>query len=290
MSSTQLSASTACLPHHSLAEAIAAIAGIGFDGIEILAFEGARHSQGNLPGKWLHDASADDLGRARRALSGFAGISTHAPFIETPMFATNPGIQAEARRQLEGCIRGTAAIGGRLTAVHANTKAFFSLEELWPEMIEALRSLAEVGAAHGVKVCLETMYPPTVEQFARLIGEVDHPCFGACVDVGHVAWTVPGELRGTTEGVRLYNDHLEHLCRLLGPKLFHTHLHDVRRHDWRDHRLCGTGCLDYPRFMQTLAEVGYSGPLTLELEEPDVETALRNGRAYLEGLLATVNP
>jgi sugar phosphate isomerase/epimerase len=285
MTTSQLSASTACAPDRSLDEAISLLGRTGFAGVELLAFEGARHSQGDLPGKWLHDATADDLDALREKLSAFSFVTTHAPFIETPLFATNPGICAETRRQIEGCIAGTSAIGGTATVLHANAKPFYSLEETWGEMVTTFRELADVGASHGVRVCVETMYPPTVEQFAQLVREVAHPHFGACIDVGHVAWTVPNELRGTADGVRLYNGNLEALCRLLSPKLFHTHLHDVRQHDWRDHRLCGTGCMDYPRLMQVLSDLGYDGPLTLELEEPEVEGALGSGKAYVEGLV-----
>ncbi|NCO41787.1 MAG: hypothetical protein COZ06_13830 [Armatimonadetes bacterium CG_4_10_14_3_um_filter_66_18] len=285
MNPNQIAASTACAPNHTLDDAVALLTRTGFPGIELLAFEGARHSQGDLPGRWLHDAPAVDLTALREKLSAFSFVTSHAPFIEVRLFAFNPGIRAETRRQLEGCIVGTSALGGTATVLHANTKPFYSLEETWTEMVTTFRELADVGASHGVRVCVETMYPPTVEQFARLVHEVAHPHFGACLDVGHVAWTVPNELRGTADGVRLYNDNLETLCRLLGPKLFHTHLHDVRQRDWRDHRLCGTGCLDYPRLMGTLTEIGYNGPLTLELEEPEVEGALRRGRVYLRELV-----
>ena len=37
--------------------------------------------------------------------------------------------------------------------------------------------------------------------------------------------------------------------------------------------------------METLAALGYDGPLTLELEEPDVEGALRQSKDLLSALL-----
>lgn len=282
---SQLSASTACAPNRSLAGAVDLFHRLGFPGIELLAFEGARHSQGDLPGRWLYALGPGELDTLREQFASFAPVTTHSPFIEVRLFAFNPGIRAETRRQLEGTIAGTAALGGIATVVHANVKPFYSLRETWADMVNTFRQLADIGAMYGVQVCVETMYPPTVDQFTALVHEVDHPFFGACVDLGHVAWTVPDPLRGTPDGVALYNDNVNTLCVALGEKLFHAHLHDVRPCDWRDHRACGTGCLDYPRLLDTLIALDYSGPLTLELEEPEVEEALSRSHAFVTALL-----
>ncbi|MBM4044649.1 MAG: sugar phosphate isomerase/epimerase [Planctomycetes bacterium] len=158
------------------------------------------------------------------------------------------------------------------------------MEELWPDLLDTYRALGDFGAKHGVRVCIETMWPPTVEQFVRLVHEIGHPFVGACVDVGHVAWTVPQKLRGTAEGVALYNDNLAALVEGLGPKLMHFHVHDVRPSDWRDHRACGTGCIDWSRLFGLLKGLGYAGSLALELEEYDLVGALVASKRILEGL------
>lgn len=51
----------------------------------------------------------------------------------------------------------------------------------------------------------------------------------------------------------------------LGPKLFHLHLDEVRRADWREHFVPGTGIIDWSRLFSSLAAVKYSDLLVLEL-------------------------
>jgi sugar phosphate isomerase/epimerase len=65
--------------------------------------------------------------------------------------------------------------------------------------------------------------------------------------------------------VRAYNDLLNELVAKLGPKLFHLHLDEVRRADWREHFVPGTGIIDWPRLFTSLAAVKYSELLVLEL-------------------------
>ena len=281
MNITQLGASTASLAGCGLHEAINTIRGLGLGGIEILAFEGARHSIGDLAGVWLDTLPAGGCERLRAELAGFRHVTTHAPFIDLPVFTHNTGIRREALRQLREAIAGTRRIGGTATAVHAHPKTGFSLEETWQEMVDTFRSLGDVGSEHAVRVCLETMYPPTVESFAEFIHAVNHPFVGATIDTGHVAWTVPQALRGTDEGVALYNDNLNRLLMALGSKVYHFHVHDVRRHDWRDHRECGAGCIDWERLCATANRIAYAGSFPFEFEEPDRAAARARSRQLL---------
>ena len=71
----------------------------------------------------------------------------------------------------------------------------------------------------------------------------------------------------------------------LGPKLLHLHLHDVRPDDMRDHRAVGRGLIDYPRLMAALADGGFGGLMTFELEEPDLVAALGESKAAVEAAI-----
>ncbi len=290
MEMTRIGASTASLARYDLPAAIRRIAELGFDNLELLAFEEAEHSQGALAGFWFDRHPERELDELRSQLQGFRGITTHAPFIDLPLFTHNPGMRAEALRQLEACIEGTGSLGGTVTAVHAHPRRWRTLEESWDEMVTTFRRLGDVGVRCGVCVAIETMYPPTVDRFLQLIHEIDHKNVGATVDVGHVAWTVPVQLRGTPEGVRLYNDNLVRLVEGLGPGLRHFHVHDVRCEDWRDHRAVGRGCVDWKRLAGVLRRLDCRGNLVLELEEPDREQALIESREHLRRCMEPSNP
>lgn len=285
MNPDQIGVSTASLAGYDLATAIQTIHDMGFGAIELLAFEGAQHSQGPLCGVWFDQRTTRELQELRRQVSDFRFVTTHAPFIDLVLFTHNPGLREESLRQIRVAVEGTAAIGGTLTVVHAHPRHWFTVEESWDEMVTTFRQLGELGAAHGVRVTIETMFPPTVQQFAQLIRDIGHDFVGATVDVGHVAWTVPQELRGKPEGIALYNDNLLALVEALGPRLQHSHLHDVRAADWRDHRAMGRGCVDWERLFTRLRAADYQGALTLELEEPDRQPALRDSYDRLRPLL-----
>jgi len=80
-----------------------------------------------------------------------------------------------------------------------------------------------------------------------------------CLDVGHLAWSGdPAE-----DPAALVRAHHARLAEL--------HLHDVRRGpggEMRDHQAIGTGDLDFPALFQALDDVGFAGPLVLELLSP----------------------
>jgi sugar phosphate isomerase/epimerase len=120
---------------------------------------------------------------------------------------------------------------------------------------------------------------------------VNHPRVGAVVDTGHIRGStdidIPPERRNSEEARTRFNDVLDTLVTVLGEKVFHVHLSDVRRADWLDHRAIGTGIVDFPRLFDTLRRIDYGELLVLELEEVDQLNALKAGKAYVERLMAS---
>jgi sugar phosphate isomerase/epimerase len=278
---SRLGFSNACFANTSLARAAELGAATGFRCIELLAFDGYRHSQGTLAGFYFEHMTGAERDALRQLASHFEHISTHAPFIDMAPLAPNPSIRETARRQLEIAVESAAFLGASTTTTHVAPKAGCELPEFLDELKDLYRRLGDQAAAAGVTVTIETGYPVPVEQFAELIWGIDHPAVGANVDVGHLRGTIPRELHGTPEGAALYNDALEAHVRSLGAKLYHFHLHDINPQTFRDHRAAGRGFLDYPRLLRTAAEIGYRGLLVFELEEPDMEQALADSRATI---------
>ena len=75
------------------------------------------------------------------------------------------------------------------------------------------------------------------------------------------------------------------VVNLLGSKIQHFHLHDVRQVDWRDHRTAGSGIIDYDRLFTFLSEMNYEGAFTFELEEVDIESALEASKRFVDALM-----
>jgi len=285
---SKLGFSSACLAGKTLPQAADIGRAMGFRTYEMLAFDGYCHSQGTLSGFYFEHMTADEREDLRELASRFDYVSTHAPFIDIASVAPNPSIRAAAQRQLEIAIEGVAFIGGVTTTTHVTPKHIHPFEQFKGEVIDLYRRLGDIAGELGVTVTCETCYPPAVDEFADLIWSIDHPAVGANVDVGHLVVTIPPDLRGTDEGIALYNDTLEEHVRSLKGKLFHFHLHDIRPDDFRDHRAAGRGFLDYERLFRVVAQMDYEGLFVFELEEPDLEDALAGSKARIELAMSRV--
>ena len=279
--SRRLGFSNASLAGYSLAEACRVGLNLGFGAVEFLGFDGYAHSLGTLDGFYFERLTPSERDALRDLAAQFPHVSTHAQFFEMPMLSPNPALRETAVRQLEIALEAVAFLGGRLTVTHAAPKATYTLEQSWDELVALYRRLGDLAAAQGVRVTIETCFPPRVDDFARLIHAIDHPAVGANVDVGHLTPNVPAEVRGTPQEGPFYNDLLEQHLRSLGPKLYHFHLHDVRAGDLRDHRACGRGIIDYARLLRVADELDYAGVFVFELEETDRVEALAESRDCL---------
>ncbi|HET7767907.1 MAG TPA: sugar phosphate isomerase/epimerase family protein [Chloroflexota bacterium] len=285
-----LGLNTASLAGYSLEDALSTAAQLGFTAVELLAYEGATHSQGELCGVWFHDLDAAGKDRLLRLLEPFPRRSLHAPFQDAPLLTHNKRTRESALAQLRETIDLAAFIGAKAIATHANRRNNLPLESFWPELLDVYRRLGDYALTHGngVKLGVETGYPEDAQTFARLVLEIDHPAVGATLDVGHVRNSVPKNQWGTQVGVAKLNDDIEYLVTTLGDKLIHFHIHDVRRADFRDHRGLGNlqenGVIDFPHLIRALSRTPYAGLWILELEEPDREEALIRSRDYVTSL------
>jgi sugar phosphate isomerase/epimerase len=279
----QIGFSIASIPGHTFAEILDFGRELGFSAIEILAFEGERHSGGSLAGFAFAERPASEWRALGRRLEGFDRISAHAPFIQTFLLSANAGVAREAFRQVRCTIEGIAAVGGNVCTVHLNARPFLTIREIWEQAVDVLGRLGDIGARHGVTIAMETGFPATVEDYCGLIEAARHARVGACIDVGHIFHYYPRELRGTEEGVRTHNNLLEEIVLRLGEKVAILHLHDNRPHDFRDHRAPGRGIIDFARLMRALDASAFPGAMVLELEEPDALEALAESRDFLAG-------
>ena len=285
-SAAQIGLSSASLAGMALDQALACGRRLGFEAVEILGFEGERHSQGDLCGFEFAERAPADLEALRGRLAGYRQISVHAPFILVPLLATNPGIRREAFRQVAACVRGIATAGGATCTVHLNGAPFWRPDEWRRAAVRVLGELGAVGAECGVTVALETGCPATEEEYCALLEEANHPWVGACIDTGHIMHYYPQALKGTAEGVAQHNDILNRVVARLGARVVVFHVHDNRQADHRDHRAPGRGIIDWPRLLRTIRQTGLRAPLLLELEEPDFEAALLAGKQCLLDALA----
>jgi len=155
-----------------------------------------------------------------------------------------------------------------------------SIDDNWPRFLKIWRPLIRFAEDHGVRVGIENcpMYfsrdewpggknlaiSPAI--WRRMFSDIPSNSFGLNYDPSHLVW----------QGM----DWLQPL-RDFRQKLFHVHAKDVRilrdrlnevgifahPKEFHQPRIPGYGEIDWAQFMGTLLEVGYNGPVCIEVED-----------------------
>ena len=183
-------------------------------------------------------------------------------------------------RAAEGCSLLAARYGIPLVTFHAG---FLPHEPGDPErvrMIERLHSIAEIFAARGISVALET-------------GQEDAETLAAVLDTLNA--TLPSHARVGVNfdpaNMILYGmgDPIAALRRL-SPYLRQVHIKDASPTTtpgtWGEEKRMGDGAVDWPAFLATLKEAAYDGALVIEREAgesrvQDVAHAAQLLRSYM---------
>lgn len=124
----------------------------------------------------------------------------------------------------------------------------------WHDMVDVLRQFAEACAASEMRVALEPHPHRMMHNSAgmqRIIDQIDSEAIGLNLDPSHLF--PMGELPNM-------------VAYEVGDRIFHTHISDndgqTNAH-WRP----GKGKVDWRAFLIALKNIGYDGPLSLELED-----------------------
>ena len=124
-----------------------------------------------------------------------------------------------------------------------------------------LHQLARQAAEVGTRVALEPLPFSNIADFrlaAELVAAADHPAAGLVVDIWHLE-------RGPST--------LADLAEIPGDKVFVVELNDAPApqstdlfHDTIHHRvLCGSGTFNVKGFIETLQQIGFAGPWSVEI-------------------------
>ena len=190
-----------------------------------------------------------------RALAKKYGIclwSMHLPFgRETKNFCAPDAGERERTlaMQIEN-LKIAHALGIERVVIHGGIplpqterKKYFAIAK------ENIRILQEEASPLGITVCVETLMPSCIGRNSRELLEIlsAHPDLRVCLDTNHL----------------LGENHAD-LIRRLGNRIVTTHISDYDFIDER-HWLPGEGRIDWPLIMETLAKVGYEGPILYEV-------------------------
>jgi sugar phosphate isomerase/epimerase len=176
-----------------------------------------------------------------------------------------------------------------------------SVDDNWPRFVEVWKPLAAFAEDQGVRIGIENCpmlfsndewpggknlaHSPAV--WRRMFESIPSKSFGLNYDPSHLVWQQMDPVRPVYE---------------FGERIFHVHAKDVKvlreklgdegvlatPLKWHSPKLPGLGDVPWGKFLSALTDVGYRGPVAIEVEDRAYEDSLemrkqslRQSRSYL---------
>jgi sugar phosphate isomerase/epimerase len=212
------------------------------------------------------------------AMLGFPGedYTTPASIKATGGFG-DPATRGERLERLGWALERTVALGLSDLMLHAGFLPEHD-DPARPAMLDTLARAAALAAEKGVTLAFETGQE-TAALLRRTLDELKAPNLKVNFDPANMLLYDMGDPIRAVE--------------LLGPDIRSVHVKDARRPTvpgrWGEEVPLGQGAVNIRKFVQTLKDVGYTGPLVVEREVGDQAGRLRDvahGLAYLRECLA----
>jgi len=230
------------------------------------------------------DGWEKEIGRINSLLEekGLMCIQTHLPYYDLKIDSSiiDPAFEKAIKR----CIRATSILGAKYAVLHLRS-AFdrdFSTTLAREDNRRSINDYIPVAKDSGVVIALENLpifpwdtswrfYSHDYEELISFADSFKSDNVKICWDFGHAHLTGIDQRRALS---------------LIGDKLVCTHIHDNFENN--DHHLIpGIGTVKWEEIMPTLNDIGYQGPLTLELEYkniPDIKSYINHSYFALEYL------
>jgi sugar phosphate isomerase/epimerase len=303
----QLGFVSAILPELSLEEVLHYAAQTNFDCVEVMCWPIGRAERRYAGVTHLDVTTLDAAAVARTTkLCESTGVA-----ISGLGYYPNPLCADEAEgavyaRHLEAVIRAAAQLGIDRVNTFVGRDPQKSIDENWPRFRAVWTPLVQLAEKEGVRIGIENCpmlftrdeWPggknlavsPSI--WRRMFEEIDSKHFGLNFDPSHFVWQ--------------QMDYLRPLREFAG-KLFHLHAKDVRidrerldevgilahPSEYHTPKLPGLGDVDWGKFAAVLGDVGYAGPVCIEVEDRAFEKtldlrklSLRQSGAYLRQFIA----
>jgi sugar phosphate isomerase/epimerase len=259
--SPDLGAETLAPYSGNLAESLAKVAKLGYDGVELMLRD-PQKLDGQAIRRQLDENRLEMVGLCTGHVFGEDGLGLVGP---------DPDICDQAMSRLKSFVDFAATHFGDGTLVNLGRSRGPGYPDdpvhTLDQMEDAFRVLAGYASLHGIKLVLEPInvhqvnHIHTSQEGLEMVRRVDHPNFGLMLDVYHM----------NIEDVNIYDSFRE-----AGDICWFVHFCDNNR-KWP-----GSAHLDFERMVQVLNEIGYVGYVSLEiLPWPDPDTAARSSVEFL---------
>lgn len=303
----QLGFVSAILPELSLEDVLRFAAETGFDCVEVMCWPVGKAERRYAGVTHLDVSDFDAAAAARvRKLCESTGVA-----ISSLGYYPNPLVADEAEsavyvRHLEKLIRAARLLGIGRATTFVGRDPQKSVDDNWPRFLKTWKPLIALAEKEQVRVGIENCpmlftrdeWPggknlaTTPAVWRRMFQDIDSPNFGLNYDPSHMVWQQMCYLKP---------------LRDFTAKLFHVHAKDVRidKHrldevgilahpnEYHTPKLPGLGDVDWGKFVSVLGDVGYTGPVCIEVEDRAYEgslelrkLSLRQSHQYLRQFIA----
>jgi sugar phosphate isomerase/epimerase len=286
---------TALLSEQSLEQILRFAAEIGYDCVEVMCWPSGK-AERRYAGVTHLDAAnfqAADAERVRKMCQETNVAISGLGYYPNPL---SPD-EAESRlavEHLRSVIRAAALLGTPQVNSFIGRDWTRSEDDNWPRFLAVWRPLIAFAEEQGVRIGIENCpmfftadeWPggknlaisPAI--WRRMFADIPSANFGLNFDPSHLIW-----------------QHMDYLrpLREFRDRLFHVHAKDARidrhrlddvgilatPHQFHTPKLPGLGDVAWGQFISTLNEVGYRGPVCVEVEDRAFEDSLESRRAAL---------
>lgn len=272
---------SAILPDQTLAEVLAFAREQEFDCVELMCwpvgradrkFAGVTH----VDVSEFTQAKADDI----NALAAQSGVAISGLGYYPNPLDPDPEVSRTAVSHLEKVIAAAPKLGLQVVNTFVGRDWGKSVDENWPQFLKVWRPLVSFAEEHGVKIGIENCpmlftrdeWPggknlaTSPKIWRRMFNDISSAHFGLNYDPSHFAL----QMMDPVSPLREFRE-----------KLFHLHAKDVKidparlneagsfahPSEWHQPRIPGYGDIHWPRFMGALMEIGYTGPVCIEVED-----------------------
>jgi sugar phosphate isomerase/epimerase len=273
----KLAFSTNAFTRFTLAEAITAIADAGFAGVEILA--DVPHAYPQQIDAALTSAVARAIDSSGLAVSnvncncsfGYWKDAPPEPYFEPSLISPNPQHRADRARMILKTLDFARDIGARNLSITSGRclggmPPDLAAKQFAHEIRPILDHADRVGVDLGIE-CEPGLFIEWVAELREWIERLDHPRFGANLDIGHS---------------QVLGESITGVVRELGDRIWNLHVEDIpgRKHY---HMIPGDGTLDWIGLRDALWGINYQRFATVELytHTADPHTAARRSHEYL---------
>lgn len=286
---------TAIVPELSFDECLGLAGDAGFDCIEVMCWpvSKAERRYAGVTHIDVVNLSDENIEQIQESVETSGVNISGLGYYPNPL-SPNEAEATTAVEHLKTLIRGASRLGITQVNTFIGRDWTKSVADNWPRMLETWRPLVALAEEQGVRIGIENC-PMLFSQdewpggknlaispaiWRDLFADLDSEAIGLNFDPSHLVW--------------MQMDYLAPL-REFTDRLFHVHAKDVRvdRHrlndvgilahplDYHAPKLPGLGDVDWGQFFSVLSDVGYQGPVCVEVEDRAYEGSLEHRKASL---------